>query len=61
MNEQECIPVGCVPFAAVAVTREGGSSASRGGVPPGGVPVDRMTDACENITFLQLLFRTVII
>ena len=42
-----------------------------GGVCPGeGVPaqgdvhlplVDRMTDACANITFLQLLLRTVII
>ena len=35
-----------------------------GGVCVGGggcfTPVDRMTDACENITFPQLLLRTVI-
>ena len=32
-----------------------------GGVCPGGVhpPVDRMIDACENITFSQLLLQTV--
>ena len=39
--EQECIPVGCVPSAAVAVSRGGGCSCP-GGVPgPGGVPVRR--------------------
>ena len=36
---------------------------TRGGCLPGGVhlppPVDRMTDACENITFPQLLLRMV--
>ena len=62
--QQECIEVGCVPSAAVAV-RGGGvcpEDVSRGGLPWGGVhpPVDRMTDACENITFPQLLLRTVI-
>ena len=45
-----------------------GVSRSRGcvqvrGMCPGGVhlspPVDRMTDTCENITFPQLLLRTV--
>ena len=54
---QECIPVGRVPFVAVAVSGWGG------GCLPRGVytfpPVDRMTDACENITFPQLLLRTV--
>ena len=40
-----------------------GVSAQRGGFCPGGCTppsVDRMTDACENITFLQLLLRKVI-
>ena len=48
-----------------------GGVSAQGGVLPGGVcpggclpdphprPVDRMTDACENITFPQLLLRTV--
>ena len=69
--KQECIPVGCVPSAAVAVS---GVCVPRGCLPvggglPGGVsdigggvhlpPVDRMTDTCENITFPQLLLRTV--
>ena len=72
-NEQECIPVGCVPSAAGRL----GGRVSVGGCPPGGVcpggclpggvclggahlpPVDRMSDACENITFPQLLLRTV--
>ena len=53
--KQECIPVGCVPSAAVAVC-PGGST--RGGL-PGGVlpdtpPCDRMTDRCKNITLPQL-------
>ena len=76
-SEHECIPVGCVPSAAVAVSGgkstqgcllggargvcSGEVSAQRaisctGGVHP---PVDRMTDACEDITFLQLLLRKV--
>ena len=57
---QECIPVGCVPSAAVAVGG-GGVVVCPGGLPGGGClphsplpPVDRMTDACENITLLQL-------
>ena len=44
-SKQECIPVGCVPSAAVAVSRAGGVPGpggytwSQGGVPgPGGVP-----------------------
>ena len=89
--EQECIPVGCVPSAAVAVSASGPGGVSlwsrgrclplvlRGGVytppwtdiPPGQTPplpsacwdthptVDRMADARENITFTQLLLRTV--
>ena len=39
-----------------------GGSAEEGGFCPGWVytfPVDRMTDACEKITFPQLLLRTV--
>ena len=53
MFKQECIPVGCVLSAAVV----GGVYPSMhwaGGVCPGGVchtpplPVDRMTEACEN-------------
>ena len=52
---QECIPVGCIPSAAVPFRG--------GGVWPGGYKpppsVDGMTDACENITFPQLLLRTV--
>ena len=105
ISEQECIPVGCIPSAAVAVSGGGwgvggevvclrgvwpggvclwgslsnwvsawggvfvfgGGYLSNGGVCPGGVclggehptPVDRMTDACENTTFPQLLLRTV--
>ena len=48
MIKQKCIPVGCVPSAAVAI--------SWGGCLPGGVsapPRNRMTDACENITFVS--------
>ena len=41
---QECIPVGCVPSAAVAVSGAGGGVH----LPP---LVDRMTGACEIITF----------
>ena len=35
--KQECIPVGCVPSAAVAVSREGGSASAHAGIhtPPG--------------------------
>ena len=51
---QKCIPVRCVPSAAVAISW--GVSAQ------GGVcqtpPLDRMTDICGNITFPQLLLRT---
>ena len=65
--KQEYIPVGCVPFAAVAVT--GGRGVSpKGGLPREGVwqggfaqggvcqtsPVDRITDTCKNITLPQL-------
>ena len=34
--EQECIPVGCVPSAAVAVSARGGVPAPGGGLLPGG-------------------------
>ena len=58
-TEQECIPVGCVPSATVAVCSRGWVSA-RGCLPVGDVcqttppPVNRMTDVCENITLPQL-------
>ena len=58
---QECIPIGCVPCAAVAVSLGGGVCPGRGCL-TGGVcqtPLDRMTDACEKITLPQLLLRTV--
>ena len=46
------MPGGCLP---------GGGVGLPGGVCPGGclTPVDRMTDVSENITFPQLLLRTV--
>ena len=66
--KQECIPVGCIPPAAVAVP--GGSPPGTppdqahppGTRSPGSrhplrsrhLPVDRITDACENITLPQL-------
>ena len=64
MSKQECIPVGCVPSAAVAVP---GGGPPRGYLPGGGLAdttlpptlVDRMTDRCKNITLLQLRLRTV--
>ena len=55
---QECVPVGCVPSAAVAVCLGGG------GVSACGVytspRTEFLTHACENITFPQLRLRTVI-
>ena len=69
---QECIPIGCLPSAAVAVS---GRVSSIGGCLPRVIclgevytpgprgrhpdPVDRMTDTCESITFPQLLLLTV--
>ena len=61
---QECIPVGCVPSAAVAV-----SGGGEGEWPTVGVclqvpllelytPPNRITDRCKNITFPQLRLRT---
>ena len=75
--KQECIPVGCVLSAAVAVCWVGGGGVCRGSVCLGvsawggsaqGVsawwgcthPPRGQTDTCENITFPQLLLRTVI-
>ena len=62
--KQECIPVGCVPPAAVAV---GGSPSGtpRDQTPPGPgqnptLPMNRITDTCKNITFPQLRLRAVI-
>ena len=84
-REQECIPVGCLPSAVVAVRgdvsqhslgwgvcvsqhalgRLGCIKACTGQgvcVCPGGAfphtpPMDRITDACENITFPQSVVR----
>ena len=79
-NKQECIPTGCVPSAAVAISWGGGLPGrgvsacqkrvsargclpDRGGcLPCRGVytsPPRGQTDAYENITFPQLLLRTV--
>ena len=60
-EQQECIPVGCVPSAAVAVSLSGGGSASvHAGIPTprDQAPPRGQTDACENITFATSL-RTV--
>ena len=63
--KQECIPVGCVLSAAVAVRGEGGSppGTPRGQAPPGADPpgsgtttVNRMTNRCKNITLPQTSF-----
>ena len=61
-QKQECIPVGCVPSAAVAVCWRGVSA--RGlvsqhalkRIPP---PVDRMTDRCKNFILAAISLRTV--
>ena len=63
VNKQECIPVGCVPSAAVPSGGGGvypsmhwaGGVSVRGGLCAWGCllhtsPLDRMTDACEEIT-----------
>ena len=59
-NKQECIPVGGVPVAAVAIS-EGGVCILLGGVSLRGVSLwtEFLTHSCENITFPQLLLRTV--
>ena len=64
--EQECIPVGCVPSAAVAVLKGSVSGQGEGCVClPRGMytssTVNRITDSCKNITFPQLRLRTVVI
>ena len=58
--------MGCLPRGAVSAHGRGvcpGAVSAQGGVSAWGCPpdspVDRMTDACENITFPQLLFWTV--
>ena len=56
---QECIPVGCVPSAAVAVCLVELGICTGGSVCPGGVHPPGHIDTCENITFPQLLLRTV--
>ena len=55
---EECIPVGCVPSAAVAI-----SPATHACLLPTPhhahpTPLDKMTDAYENITFPQLPIRS---
>ena len=78
LEQQECIPVGCVLSAAVAISGKGGCLPGRGCLPGGGgvcpgvcvcfggclprecTPLWGQTDTCENITFPQLLLRTVI-
>ena len=76
IQEQECIPVGSVPSAAVAISGGGicpgvsaqGVSAWRGvcrgaGVSQhamGHIPPCGQTDTCKNITFPHLLLRTVV-
>ena len=69
-GKQECIPVGCVPSAAVAAGRGGrclpGWGCLLGGIcsmhagihPPW---TEWLTNGCKNITFPQLCLRTVII
>ena len=55
-SKQECIPVGCVP---PALPPQGGGLRDKD-LPwtrdPPPLPVDRMTDACENITLPQTSF-----
>ena len=55
MRQQECIPVGCVPPASLAV-----SLCPEGGVYPAGclphTPPRGQTDACENITLPHISF-----
>ena len=54
-KKQECIPLGCVPSAAVAVPGRGVC------LPP---PLDRITDTCKNITLPdgnKLLYIVVVI
>ena len=55
-EEQECIPVGCVTSAALAICPGGGCLP--GGVCPNAcwdtTPMNRMTDRCKNITLPQL-------
>ena len=66
-TEQEFIPVGCVPSAAMAIC--GGGVVCPGGSAGGCVsqlvmgqtPSCGQTDTCKNITFPQLLLRTVMI
>ena len=69
INLLECIPIRCAPSAAVAVLGAGarpGVGVSAGGCLPRGCLlrhppplVNRITDRCKNITFPQLLLRTV--
>ena len=80
--QQECIPVGYILSAGVAISGGSAQGGLLNGVSTRGVsawgclprevstpvhagihtpPVNRMTDACENITFLQLLLWTVMI
>ena len=64
-----CVPEGCASAQGGCLPRGSDQWGLTSGVCPGGggrmsarggvcqtLPVDRMTDACENITFPQLLF-----
>ena len=63
--KQECIPVGCVPSADMAVggVCPAGGVSARSGVCPGDAHLplwtEFLTHAYESITFPQLLLRTV--
>ena len=68
INAPECISLGCVPSAAVAIFGGGWGVCLGWGVCPGmclpggcvsALWTEFLTHACENITFPQLLLRTV--
>ena len=58
---KQCIPVGCVPSAALAVSGSGWGVCLGGCVCPGGCtpPCEQNHRRCKNITFPQLRLRTV--
>ena len=56
-----CLPGGCLPRVGVCPWGVVSDQLHRGGGVCQTPPVNRLTDVCENITFPQLLLRTVII
>ena len=58
LKTKECIPVGCVPSVAVAISGGRGVFLWREAYTP--FWTEFLTHACENITFPQLLLQTVI-